>query len=80
MAVFMNGRGRDGVALSTGWGCWGLRRFQRVRKSWSSRYGGIELPPHGGPRSRCREAHLQVMLGLPFANSTQAACCFMLCC
>ena len=25
-------------------------------------------------------AHLQVMLGLSFANSTQAACCFMLCC
>ena len=31
-------------------------------------------------RSHCPDAYLQVILGLFFANSTQSACCFMLCC
>ena len=40
----------------------------------------LEREESGGIQSRCPDAYLQVMLGLSFANSRQALCCFVLCC
>ena len=34
---------------------------------------------HALSQSHCPDAHLQVMLGLSFANSRQTACCFARC-
>jgi hypothetical protein len=40
----------------------------------------LECEESGGIQSRCPDAYLQVMLGLSFADSRQAVCCFVLCC